>query len=278
MARETPFTELLRGTAQTVASVFLALAWCAIAYFDAGLVELGPYLLIIPAVLAIVLGRFLFLRRRARRLRLLGHFCLHCGYDLRASLERCPECGTVVEQPAAIELPKRMGPWRAQIYRFIERFAWIAALITGVLSLIWIPPGAGFSNHPLPKDWLSRSSPRISPIYGIGFDDDLNFGIEFWLARDLDDWPTFLRADRLGSSMELSAGVSIGRRCFFIPDHLTHPVRDCLWFKLDYSVLFTATIVYLAVAIQLRSRRRFRETDAPIKFIAVVPEPPRPRQ
>jgi hypothetical protein len=37
------------------------------------------------------LGRWLVRRREIRR----GH-CPHCGYDLRASTERCPECGTVV--------------------------------------------------------------------------------------------------------------------------------------------------------------------------------------
>jgi len=38
--------------------------------------------------------RFVMIRREHDRLERIGH-CTNCGYDLCATPDRCPECGTV---------------------------------------------------------------------------------------------------------------------------------------------------------------------------------------
>ena len=60
-----------------------------------------------------VLTSCLFLRdRRDRRAVQSGH-CTTCGYDLRASKERCPECGTrfAVESTPAVTPDARHVQW-----------------------------------------------------------------------------------------------------------------------------------------------------------------------
>jgi hypothetical protein len=54
-----------------------------------------------PVLLAAVLPTFWVTTRLRRRRRAAGGQCAACGYDLRATPDRCPECGAVPAKEAA---------------------------------------------------------------------------------------------------------------------------------------------------------------------------------
>jgi hypothetical protein len=60
---------------------------------DPGFVAI-PYWALAAGMAALSL--WAMLRRRSQRERLLPGHCIACGYDLRASHEKCPECGVPV--------------------------------------------------------------------------------------------------------------------------------------------------------------------------------------
>jgi hypothetical protein len=60
-----------------------------------------PYWLLLAATGALPIKRLLLRRRRRRAARAAAGLCAVCGYDLRASPDRCPECGTVREATPA---------------------------------------------------------------------------------------------------------------------------------------------------------------------------------
>jgi predicted RNA-binding Zn-ribbon protein involved in translation (DUF1610 family) len=65
-----------------------------LALWRPGTFAVAYWLLLLPTL---VLPAVVIVRHRRRRLRERNNLCPKCGYDLRASPERCPECGTEVK-------------------------------------------------------------------------------------------------------------------------------------------------------------------------------------
>ena len=72
----------------------------ALSYLDGGggtTRQLGcPYWFVVLLTSILPAARLAEWRRRARRLRMHPNLCQHCGYDCRATPDRCPECGTAM--------------------------------------------------------------------------------------------------------------------------------------------------------------------------------------
>lgn len=99
-----------------------------------GWIVLGPLLWM---VVERMLGEWQTSRLAERLERFDSGRCTRCGYDLRASRERCPECGRPRERPEA-PLPRVTAkPWSSARRAEVDEAEWLMALREPSTGAAW---------------------------------------------------------------------------------------------------------------------------------------------
>lgn len=147
--RTHPNTALPRTAATTS---ILMLAFTALVYIDGLLIhpdaQSGLLLFFVPGYLLV--GGFVMLGiglTFGTRIHNVG-YCQQCGYDLRGSKERCPECGTLFERTEPEQADVRPG-WQVGFMGAINRYSGLAIpLLMLVLILLTYVIGSCLPQSP----------------------------------------------------------------------------------------------------------------------------------
>ncbi|MDB5333574.1 MAG: folK 2 [Phycisphaerales bacterium] len=88
-------------------------------------------------------------RARTRARRAAARQCIHCGYDLRASQGKCPECGATAPTIAYIALGSNLGDRELSLKRALDLLALIQGIkVTAVSSFLENPAVGGPPDSP----------------------------------------------------------------------------------------------------------------------------------